>query len=68
MDCFIQMFNEKTHFLQLQEAEAANQDLLRNKAKLEHDLAIKSNSLHIDREGCLSSRKSFPVVSLAKKL
>lgn len=53
---------------QLQEAEAANQDLLRNKARLEEDLAIKSNSLHIDREGCLASRKSFPVVSLSTKL
>ena len=54
--------------LQLNQAEASNQDLLRNKARLEHDLGIKSNSLHIDREGCLSSRKSFPVVSLSTKL
>ena len=57
-----------TYILQLNHAEAANQDLLKNKARLEHDLAIKSNSLHIDREGCLSSRKSFPVVSLSTKL
>ena len=49
--------------LQLNSAEAANQDLLRNKARLEHDLAIKSNSLHIDREGCVATRKTFPVVS-----
>ena len=54
--------------LQLNSAEAANQDLLRNKARLEHDLAIKSNSLHIDREGCVATRKTFPVVSLATKL
>ena len=45
-----------------------SQDLLMNKARLEHDLKIKSNSLFIDREKCLSSRKSFPVVSLATKL
>ena len=58
----------KPNIFQLNEAEASNQDLRRNKARLEHDLAIKSNSLHIDREGCLSSRKSFPVVSLSTKL
>jgi len=52
----------------LSEAEAAHQDLLRNKARLEHDIKIKSNSLFIDREKCLSMRKSFPVVSLATKL
>jgi len=39
-----------------------------NKARLEHDLKIKANSLFIDREKCLASRKSFPVVSLATKL
>ena len=44
------------------------QDLLVNKGRLEHDLKIKSNSLFIDREKCLSARKSFPVVSLATKL
>ena len=44
------------------------QDLLMNKARLEHDLKIKANSLFIDREKCLSSRKSFPVVALATKL
>lgn len=52
----------------LNEAEMSHQDLLVNKARLEHDLKIKSNSLFIDREKCLSSRKSFPVVSLATKL
>ena len=44
------------------------QVLLQNKARLEHDLKIKSNSLFIDREKCLGIRKSFPVVSLATKL
>ena len=63
---FYEMF--KLNVFQLNEAEASNQDLLRNKARLEHDLGIKSNSLHIDQEGCLSSRKSFPVVSLSTKL
>jgi tektin-3 len=52
----------------LSEADSAHQDLLRNKARLEHDIKIKSNSLFIDREKCLSMRKSFPVVSLATKL
>merc|ERR1712173_553931 len=52
----------------LNEAEMSHQDLLQNKARLEHDLKIKSNSLFIDREKCLSIRKSFPVVSLATKL
>jgi len=52
----------------LNEAEHSHQDLLANKSRLEHDLKIKSNSLFIDREGCLSSRKSFPVVSLATRL
>lgn len=52
----------------LGEAESAHQDLLVNKGRLEHDLKVKSNSLFIDREKCLSARKSFPVVSLATKL
>ena len=52
----------------LAEAEGAHQDLLANKARLDHDLQIKANSMFIDREKCLSSRKSFPVVSLATKL
>jgi len=52
----------------LNEAEMAHQNLLQNKARLEHDLKIKSNSLFIDREKCLAIRKSFPVVSLATKL
>ena len=48
-------------FRKLNDAEHAHQDLLMNKSRLEHDLKIKSNSLYIDREKCLSSRKSFPV-------
>jgi len=52
----------------LGDAEQAHQNLLMNKSRLEHDIKIKSNSLFIDREKCLSNRKSFPVVSLATKL
>ena len=37
-----------------------DQDLLRNKARLEHDLTVKSNSLAIDRQKCLNQRKNFP--------
>jgi hypothetical protein len=36
------------------------QDLLRNKSRLEHDLRIKGNSLAIDKQKCLSNRRSFP--------
>merc|ERR1719422_1194718 len=38
----------------LREAQTAHQDLLRNKSRLEHDIAIKSNSLTIDRQRCLA--------------
>ena len=59
---------EFTGMYKLREHLFSPQDLLQNKARLEHDLKIKSNSLFIDREKCLSIRKSFPVVSLATKL
>jgi len=59
----IELLNRK-----LADAEQAHQDLLANKARLEHDIKVKSNSLFIDREKCISMRKSFPVVSLATKL
>jgi hypothetical protein len=36
------------------------QDLLRNKSRLEHDLRVKANSLAIDKQKCLSNRRSFP--------
>ena len=36
------------------------QDLLRNKSRLEHDLAVKTNSLAIDRQRCLGQRKNLP--------
>ena len=45
----------------LREAENALQHLLRTKASLEQDLAIKNNSLYIDREKCMGMRKTFPM-------
>ncbi|CAD5118367.1 DgyrCDS7078 [Dimorphilus gyrociliatus] len=45
----------------LREAENALQHLLRTKSSLEHDLAIKNNSLFIDREKCMGMRKTFPM-------
>lgn len=45
----------------LREAENALQQLLRTKASLEQDLAIKNNSLFIDREKCMGMRKTFPM-------
>ncbi|XP_064627479.1 tektin-3-like isoform X1 [Lineus longissimus] len=46
---------------QLRQAENTLQQLLRSKAQLEHDLAIKNNSLFIDREKCMGMRKTFPM-------
>jgi tektin-3 len=46
---------------QLRMAENTLQQLLRSKAQLEHDLAIKNNSLFIDRERCMGMRKTFPM-------
>jgi len=45
----------------LRDAENALQQLLRTKAALEADLAVKNNSLFIDREKCLAMRKTFPM-------
>ena len=45
----------------LREAENSLQHLLRTKASLEQDLAIKNNSLFIDREKCMGMRKTFPM-------
>ena len=44
----------------MREAQTVHQDLLRNKSRLEHDIAIKSNSLTIDRQRCLAQRKNLP--------
>ena len=45
----------------LSESENALQQLLRTKSALEADLAVKNNSLFIDREKCLGMRKTFPM-------
>ncbi|NXI62334.1 TEKT3 protein, partial [Anseranas semipalmata] len=44
----------------LRDAEDTLQTLVRAKAVLEHDLAVKANSLFIDQEKCMGMRKSFP--------
>ncbi|XP_020805235.1 tektin-3 [Drosophila serrata] len=50
----------------LQEAEAAHQCLLKTRCSLEVDLRNKVNALFIDREKCMSLRRSFPVNNLIK--
>ena len=47
--------------MKLRMAENSLQELLRTKASLEQDLAIKNNSIFIDREKCLGMRKTFPM-------
>ncbi|XP_071386331.1 tektin-3 [Centroberyx affinis] len=44
----------------LMEAENTLQTLVKTKMALEHDLSIKANSLFLDKEKCMSMRKSFP--------
>ena len=44
----------------LRDAEDTLQSLVHSKATLEHDLAVKANSLYIDQEKCVSMRRSFP--------
>ncbi|KAA3676141.1 tektin-3 [Paragonimus westermani] len=46
---------------QLVTMQSGHQDLLRARSQIEQDLAIKSNSLFIDREQCLGLRKTFPM-------
>lgn len=43
----------------LREAENTHANLLRTRIALEHDLAIKNNSIFIDREKCMGLRKSY---------
>ncbi|NWX43972.1 TEKT3 protein, partial [Steatornis caripensis] len=47
---------------QLRDAEDALQALVHTKSVLEHDLAVKANSLFIDREKCMGMRKTFPTI------
>ena len=51
-------------FFQLEKAEEIHQQLLKAKKDLESDKEIKANSLFIDSELCLASRRWFPVVHL----
>uniref|UniRef100_A0A670XTV9 Tektin n=1 Tax=Pseudonaja textilis TaxID=8673 RepID=A0A670XTV9_PSETE len=44
----------------LRDAEDVLQALLHTKANLEHELAVKANSLFIDQEKCMGMRKTFP--------
>ncbi|XP_015272432.1 PREDICTED: tektin-3 [Gekko japonicus] len=44
----------------LRDAEDTLQTLVHTKANLEHDLAVKANSLFIDQEKCMGMRKTFP--------
>nr|XP_056722381.1 tektin-5 [Euleptes europaea] len=46
--------------LRLREAQDTLQLLILNKARLEHDLLVKANSLFIDKEKCMGMRKTFP--------
>ncbi|XP_042554066.1 tektin-5 [Dipodomys spectabilis] len=46
--------------LRLREAQDAMQLLSMTKSRLEHELAIKANTLCIDKEKCMSMRKTFP--------
>ncbi|NWI13506.1 TEKT3 protein, partial [Crypturellus soui] len=44
----------------LRDAEDTLQMLVHAKSTLEHDLAVKANSLFIDQEKCMGMRKTFP--------
>lgn len=44
----------------LRDAEDTLQGLVHTKANLEHELAVKANTLYIDQEKCMGMRKSFP--------
>ncbi|XP_041364582.1 tektin-3-like isoform X2 [Gigantopelta aegis] len=54
---------ETVEYLQakLRQSENALQELLHTKSSLEQDLAIKNNSIFIDREKCMGMRKTFPM-------
>lgn len=50
----------------LLECEAQQNQLLRSRSELENDLKAKMDALFIDREKCLSLRRSYPIVSTIK--
>jgi len=41
------------------EVEKALKQLYQTRQTLEYDLSVKNNSIHVDRELCLSWRKSY---------
>jgi hypothetical protein len=43
------------------EMQGVQQELLKTKASLEHDLRLKTAALFVDREKCLCLRQSFPI-------
>ena len=63
-----QTINIKYIFLQIKETQMTKQKLMSNRAKLEADIKIKNKSLKIDQHQCLSSRKTFPAITLTKNL
>ncbi|XP_043834400.1 tektin-5 [Dromiciops gliroides] len=46
--------------LRLCEAQDTLQLLVLTKTRLEHDLSVKANSLFLDKEKCMTMRKTFP--------
>ncbi|XP_006895296.1 PREDICTED: tektin-5 [Elephantulus edwardii] len=48
--------------LRLRETQDTLQLLVMTKSRLEHELAIKANTLCIDKERCMGMRKTFPSV------
>ncbi|XP_055453681.1 tektin-5 isoform X2 [Psammomys obesus] len=46
--------------LRLQETQDSLQLLVMTKCRLEHELAIKANTLSIDKDKCMRMRKTFP--------
>ena len=45
----------------LQEAEDSLHRLAQVRARLDHDIGVKTNSLYIDRDKCLGLRRTFPL-------
>lgn len=45
----------------LSDAENSLHRLAQMRARLDHDLGVKTNSVYIDRDKCLAMRKSFPL-------
>ncbi|XP_043211043.1 tektin-3-like [Amphibalanus amphitrite] len=65
----VREIGDSVHVLQrqLSELETALAGLLQQKAKMEDELRVKANSLLIDRDQVLGSRRAFPVTSIVTK-